>query len=206
MNRIIDLSHKITPDTPVHPFDEPIALFQDKFLEKDKFNGYRFETGLHVGTHIDAPMHLTNQKKYMGEFPLEQFCGPGRLLDVREERIIHVKSEYEEKIHQGDIVLLFTGHGQKWGTESYFQNYPVVGNDLCRFLIDKKVKMLGMDLPSPDIYPFEIHKSLFEADILIIENMTNLSMLPEGCDFEVFAFPLKIMAEASLVRVAAKMM
>ncbi|MGD9212692.1 MAG: cyclase family protein [Desulfobacteraceae bacterium] len=96
MDRIIDLSYEITQDTKVHPFDTPIKLFQDRYLEKDKFNGYRLETGLHVGTHIDAPMHLTNQNKYIGEFPLEQFYGPGCLLDVRDERVIHVKSEYNE--------------------------------------------------------------------------------------------------------------
>ena len=29
--------------------------------------------------------------------------------------------------------------------------------------------MLGMDLPSPDNYPFDIHKKLFANNILIIE-------------------------------------
>jgi kynurenine formamidase len=64
--------------------------------------------------------------------------------------------------------------------------------------------MVGLDLPSPDTYPFVIHKLFFDADILIIENIANLSNLPQGCEFEIFAFPLNIMAEASLARVVAK--
>jgi kynurenine formamidase len=45
---------------------------------------------------------------------------------------------------------------------------------------------------------------LFKNNILIIENMANLSNLSEKTDFEIFAFPLKIRAEASLVRVIAR--
>ena len=60
-----------------------------------------------------------------------------------------------------------------------------------------------MDLPSPDNYPFEIHKKLFANNILIVENLTNLSELIGVKDFDIIAFPLKIRAEASLVRVVA---
>ncbi len=64
--------------------------------------------------------------------------------------------------------------------------------------------MIGMDLPSPDKYPFEIHNMFFENDIPIIENMTNLNELNNIESFEVIALPLKIKAEASPVRVVAK--
>ena len=64
--------------------------------------------------------------------------------------------------------------------------------------------MLGIDLPSPDKYPFKIHKMLFNHNILIIENMTNLSELLLEESFEVITFPLKIRAEASMVRAVAK--
>ena len=64
--------------------------------------------------------------------------------------------------------------------------------------------MLGMDLPSPDKYPFKIHKKLFDNDILIIENMTNLSQLLSVNNFEIIAFPLKIKAGASMTRVVAR--
>jgi len=61
-----------------------------------------------------------------------------------------------------------------------------------------------MDLPSPDKYPFEIYKKLLNNDILIIENMTNISKLLTVNKFDIIAFPLKIKAEASMTRVVAK--
>jgi len=45
---------------------------------------------------------------------------------------------------------------------------------------------------------------LLEKDILIIENMKNLGSLLNVDEFEIIALPLKIKAEASPVRVAAR--
>lgn len=63
--------------------------------------------------------------------------------------------------------------------------------------------MLGMVLPSPDKYLFKIHKKLFANNILIIENLTNLLELVNISNINIIAFPLKIKAEASMVRVVA---
>lgn len=73
-------------------------------------------------------------------------------------------------------------------------------------LVRKRVKMIGLDTPSPDKIPFEIHKYLFQNNILIIENLTNLEKLIDGENFEVIALPLKIRADSSIARVIARTM
>ncbi len=204
MTKLIDLSREINDDMPVHPYDESVKLQQDKFLETDNYNNFRLETGLHAGTHIDTPLHLTDRETFINELPLDSFMGNGCLLDVRSENVIKYKQEYSEVVSRDDIVLLFTGHDQKYGTEEYFTDHPVIEQELAEFFIEQEIKMLGMDLPSPDKYPFEIHKLLFANDILLIENLTNLAPLLSVNNFEIMAFPLKIKAEASLTRVVAR--
>ncbi|NLK99802.1 MAG: cyclase family protein [Clostridiales bacterium] len=203
MKKYIDLSQEIIHDMPVHPYDDKVNLFQDKFLERDKYVNYRLEIGMHSGTHIDTPMHLTNRETYINEIPLDKFAGRGVLLDVRNERTIRFKEVYSELVEKDDIVLIFTGHSDKYGTDDYYADQPIIDKELADFFVQKKIKMLGMDLPSPDNYPFEIHKILFNKDILIIENLTNLSSLVDIKSFDIIAFPLKIKAEASMVRVVA---
>ena len=203
MKKYIDLSQEILHDMPVHPYDDKVNLFQDKFLERDKYVNYRLEIGMHSGTHIDTPMHLTNRETYINEIPLDKFAGRGVLLDVRNERTIRFKEVYSELVEKDDIVLIFTGHSDKYGTDDYYADQPIIDKELADFFVQKKIKMLGMDLPSPDNYPFEIHKILFNKDILIIENLTNLSSLVDIKSFDIIAFPLKIKAEASMVRVVA---
>lgn len=204
MAKLIDLSHNIVNTMPVHPYDDSVKLYQNKFLETDKYNNFRLEIGMHSGTHIDTPMHLTNKQIFINKIPLDSFIGKGCLLDVRNENVITYKDEYSEMVSENDIVLLCTNHSDKYGTEEYYIKHPIIDKELANFFIEKKIKMLGIDLPSPDGYPFEIHKMLFNHNILIIENMTNLSELLYIKRFEIIAFPLKIRAEASMVRIVAK--
>lgn len=188
---------------PVYPYDDKVRLFQDKFLDKDKYVNHRLEIGMHSGTHIDTPMHMTESSAFIGDMPLERFAGRGVLLDARNERIIKYKDFYSDMVGKDDIVLVYTGHGDLYGTGEYFTDQPVIDEGLADFFVEKKIKMLGVDMPSPDNYPFIVHKKLFSANILIIENLTNLSELIGVKAFEVIAFPLKVRAEASMARVAA---
>ncbi|ACL70098.1 cyclase family protein [Halothermothrix orenii H 168] len=203
MGKFIDLSQEIIDNMNVHPYDDKVKLYQDKYLEEDEYNNFRLEIGMHAGTHIDTPMHLTDRKIFISEIPLEKFAGSGCLLDVRDEKIIGFKQEYIDVVNENDIVILYTGYSDKYGTDEYYTNHPVISEALADFLVDKNIKMLGMDMPSPDNYPFEIHKKLFKNNILIIENLTNLSELVKFNKFNIIAFPLKIKAEASMVRVVA---
>ncbi|AFS79050.1 putative cyclase [Gottschalkia acidurici 9a] len=204
MVRYIDLSHNIVNNMPVHPYDDPIKLYQDKFLETDEYNNFKLEIGMHAGTHIDTPMHLTNSDTFINEITLDRFIGKGCILDVRNENLIGYKEEYSDIVCENDIVLIYTNHSEKYGTDDYFINHPIIDEKLIDFFIAKKIKMIGIDLPSPDKHPFEIHKMLFKHDIMIIENMNNLSELLNVKSFEIIAFPLKIKAEASMVRVVGK--
>jgi kynurenine formamidase len=204
MPTYIDLSHTIENEMPVHLFDDGVKLYQNKFLEKDKFNNTRLETGMHVGTHIDIPSHLLNCDLSADILPVERFIGNGCLLDVRNETVIKMKEVYKGKIKENDIVLLYTGHDRNYGSQKYYEQAPVVDKEFAEFLIAKQIKMLGMDLPAPDKYPFEIHKMLFQKNIYIMENMTNLELLRNIEVFEMIAFPIKIKAEAALVRAVAR--
>ena len=88
----------------------------------------------------------------------------------------------------------------------YFERHPTVDETLADFLIASEIKMLGLDMPAPDHPPFSVHKKLLTAGIFILENLTGLERLNGVGEFEVIALPLKIEAEASLVRAVARTM
>lgn len=204
--KLVDLSNWIEPGMPVHPYDEKPNLFQDKFLEKDGFNNYKFEAGTHIGTHLDSPMHMTENSQFIGEYDLDSFCGKSCIIDVRGKAIINYEPEYESLVKGKEIVLLYTGFDREYGNEAYYNFHPIIEISFTEFLVRKKIKMLGMDMPSPDRYPFQIHKYLFSNGLFILENLRNLSFLLNEKDIEVFAFPLKIKADASWVRAVARIL
>jgi len=203
---LIDLSHPICNETPVYPGDISISLAQTRSYEKHGFVAHSITTGFHAGTHIDAPMHLTNDNKTIADFPLDHFIGKGVLLDVREESHISMKPHYQSIIEPNSIVLLHTDFDQFYHTDTnkYYTQHPIVDEQLTEFFITRKIKILGMDMPSPDKVPFAAHKTLLSNGIFILENLTNLRFLLGLNNFEIIAFPLKISAEASLVRVVCR--
>lgn len=204
MSNLIDLSHPIEDPMPTYPGDISTRLSNIKTFKKDGFTNYQLETGMHSGTHLDGPMHLTSQIKFISELPPESFYGEGYLIDARGEQVIKMKDNYRSKISDHSIVLFYTGYDQKYGTDEYYTGHPEIHPELADFLIAKQIKIIGMDLPSPDYSPFQVHKMLLDHQVLIMENLTNLGALLNAEQFEVMAFPLKIKADSSPLRVIAK--
>jgi kynurenine formamidase len=200
---IIDLTHLIKDKLPVFPGDAETLLVKSKHIQKDYYNNHQLNINMHAGTHIDGPMHLTDTNVYLSDFPIDTFVGDGCVIDVSGETTIDYKEVYEDLIQEKQIVLLHTGHSKNFGQAEYFTEYPVLTQRFAELLVRKQVKMLGLDTPSPDKYPFEVHKHLFQNDILIIENLTNIGQLLLVKSFTIIALPLNIQADSSIARVVA---
>jgi kynurenine formamidase len=200
--KFIDLSHTISSGMPVFPDDLPVKLKRDKEINKDGYTNFQLCTEMHIGTHVDGPMHLTSDNHFISEIPLDRFAGKGVIFDVQGIDRISLDHIDTEKIIPDIIVLFHSGMDKKFGEKDYFYNHPVLEEDLINFLVKQKVKLIGIDWFSPDYEPYPFHKILLENNILILENLTNLNTLI-GKDFEIFAFPLKIKADSSIVRAVA---
>ncbi|OZB98445.1 cyclase family protein [Paenibacillus sp. XY044] len=200
----IDLTRLIHDGLPVFPGDQETALVQTRHLKSDSYANHQLSINMHAGTHIDGPMHLTDSDRYLCEFPLDRFIGTGCILDVSQEASVEYKSMYEEKIGIGQIVVLHTDHGRLWGQPEYFTDYPVLTQAFAELLVRKQTKMVCLDMPSPDKYPFDIHKYLFGHGVFIAENLFNTDRLLSFTAFEIIALPLLIRADSSPARIIAR--
>lgn len=198
----VDLSWPMTDGMPVYPGDRETQLIQEKWLETDFYTAFALYTGLHAGTHMDAPLHLLPHASGINEIPLSRCFAPGILFDVRGQKEIRIFDLLKGSLFK-KAVLLFTGMEAYYGTDSYYRNHPIVSMDLAQLLVQEEIAFLGMDMPSPDVPPFPVHKLLLKAGIPIVENLRGLIELSGS--FEVAAFPMNIHAEASPVRAAARL-
>ncbi len=197
----IDLSWPISNGMPVYPGDRETSLVQEKWVERDHYVAFALHTGLHAGTHMDAPMHLLPGGAGVHEVPLSRCFAPGIVLDVRGQRLI-LPPKLSKGSLAGKAVLLYTGLEYEYGSEGYYQGHPEVSMELAELLARENIAFLGVDMPSPDFPPFPVHKLLLSHGIPIVENLRNLCALPAS--FEVAAIPLSLYAEASLVRAVAR--
>lgn len=203
--KIFDLTHTFDENMPAYPGDPKSALERVAFIDKDTYNDHKITTVMHVGTHMDAPLHMIANGKRIDEIDLEKFIGKGIIIDVREKNKIDAAVLEGIDIEEGSIVLLYTGFGSKFRDSGYFEGYPELAEDFANKMVELKVKMVGMDMLGPDYdKPWTTHKILLGNEILILENLTNLDQLLEVKDFQVIALPAKFKADAAPVRVIAQ--
>lgn len=198
--KVIDLSRTISEGMPVYPGTEPPTVMEANTIENDGFAEKIIRLYSHTGTHIDAPCHIIKGAPSLEELGIEHFTGSGIMLDlysrIKESRDIELSDllPFKASIGAVDFVLFKTSWSGFWGTQRYFDRYPLLSMDAAKWLSGFKLKGIGVDMISIDANgspDMPIHRTFLEKDIVIVENLTNLEPLA-GRSFIFCCFPLKM--------------
>lgn len=196
--KVIDLTHTISEDMPVYPGTEKPKLTTVNTYSKDGFKETCIEIYSHVGTHMDPPAHIFENRTTLDQFPPEQFIGKAIVVDCRdlkEGQAITMDKINMEKAKLADFLLFNLGWDKRWKDASYFYDYPCIDDEVLEFILQQNFKGIGFDVIGFDpIHDENLtrHKALFKnKDIVNIENLKNL----DQCGNDLFwfsCFPLKI--------------
>lgn len=200
--KLIDLSIPITASMPVYPGDPATKIELKGELQKDGFEDHYLSIGTHAGTHIDAPKHMLENGKSLDQFPLDKFTGNGVCINI-ENNQFDLSQIKQVAIEKDDIVFFYTGMSNHFGKPNYFESYPAIPEDVVTYLVEKEIKIIGVDTCSVDHETFIAHKLFLQHNILIIENLIKLNVL-QNKHFTVYAFPLNIALDGSPTRVIAE--
>jgi kynurenine formamidase len=172
--------------------------------EGNRTNGQAIRMSGHSGTHIDAPLHVFDELASIETFPADRFIGPGVALSVVKEARDPIDAADLEAagsglVRAGDMVLLHTGWDRFYGDPAYLVEYPSLTLAAADWLVEHRVKMVALDMVSPDLPPARrapdaqlvVHRRLLGSDVLIAENLTGLAPLV-GRRLQVYALPIKI--------------
>lgn len=202
MFKILDLTHTLKNSFPTLPSDPSLEIFESSKISSDGFSVFEIFFGTHTGTHIDGSRHFFEDRNFLSEEPIQNFFGEGILVDVRGEKVIS-ETFFKELDLENKILLLWSDHSKNIFNEKYFLEHPTLSPEAAKILVEKKVKMIGMDFPSPDTEPYRVHKIFLKENILLLENLNGLSELENVKNFFVMALPLKIEADSAPARVVA---
>ena len=210
MGKIIDLTHLISEGMPVYPGTEPPVLKTECTIEEIGFLEKKITLFSHTGTHMDAPAHLIKDAKTLDKFPASQFYGKALLLDCTKIDGSTIGlgdiEHYRDVIENTDFIVLHTGWSKYWGNNNYFKDYPVLSFNAAVWLGKLGLKGIGLDTISADnidTVEYEVHKSFLQNNTVIIENLTNLDLIP-GNQFTFSCFPMSFKdADGSPVRAVA---
>ena len=160
--KLVDLSQPWNVLTPGWPtYSSPIVQWAKK-LSVERVNAQRIETMLHVGTHLDAPMHFVTGGKDVASLPLERLYGPGVVVDISQD-----VADYDiytpdmitrrAEVRKGDILIINTGYHRfafDQGIEAdevrYFCKHPGPNRDFAEWCLDMQLRWIGLDCGSAD--------------------------------------------------------
>lgn len=184
--RVIDLTRKITHEMPNFPGEPRPGFIHFGDLADIGFQCTQVLMPTHFGTHTDAYSHFLPGGLPIDRMPPLQYVGRAVILDVRKRpdpaRV--TRRDLEAAWPKGVTarrVLVNTGWGDRVKGPAYFKNFPGIEVEAARWLIRRKIVMLGMDVPS--VHPKEykrVHELMFQAGIAVTEGLINLSRLPRS--------------------------
>lgn len=209
----LDLTLEISSKLPSFP-GSPRPQFIS--WANKKSDGYNLELvffSSHSGTHLDAPFHFVQSGFKIDEIPLSRLIKNAVLIKCRKDSnepitqrdIVYFESR-NEKIAPNAAVVFETAWSRNLTREDYFTRNPGLSISAAKYLVKKKVSLVGIDSPSIDMgkdSKFKVHHILLKRGVLILENLCNLDKIPRS-NFRLIVLPLKLKgATGSPVRAVA---
>jgi kynurenine formamidase len=219
--KVVDLTHPFDDKTIYWPTSP--SAFEMKSLAHGPTPGGWFYasnsicTPEHGGTHLDAPLHFSQDGRPADQVPPRQLIAPAAVVDVSAKaaadpdyRLTVDDVKAWEKSHgtiaPGTIVLLRTGWSKRWPDKKAYLgddtpgdasklHFPSYGAEAARYLVaERKVGAIGVDTASIDYgasKDFQVHRIASAANVPGLENVTALDAVPATGAW-VVALPMKI--------------
>lgn len=222
MSKIIDLSMEVSEEMITHlGISKPIITLRQsheecadnvgatKFGISSLVSNYIVVISDQAGTHIDSMNHVIKDGPGADTIPLNYCYGDGVILDfsdkpsgyeITEEDIINKLKEINYELKTMDIVIIKTGAYKYNNQNKYTTDYCGMGKEATLFLINKGVKLIGIDAPTlepPLVSTYKCHK-FWESHMLVyqrefyhIENLANIDSIDKPYGFKIIAMPVK---------------
>lgn len=190
--RIHDIATLIHPDMIVYKNKEdkkPIITVVSDYNRGTSYES-RALLDMHVGTHMDAPLHMIEGGDSIENQDLYKCVTDCKVFDLSHvEEKIEMKDIEKYNISENDFIIFKTRNSL--ATEFDFK-FVFISTEVSEFLAEKKIKGVGIDALSVerDQPNHETHEAFLKEGIAVLEGL-NLKDIIEG-EYFLVALPLKI--------------
>jgi arylformamidase len=208
----LDVSVPIDPATlPVYTGNLPPSIEWVNSTKKgDKINLSNLHTGLHAGTHFDAPFHFLADGVTAEKVSLDHFLGPALVIECSPSATVIDAAELKKHKWQGAKRILFktrNSYQNFWADKKFHQDFTALGTDAAQMLADGGVETVGIDYHSIQIYGTDgsTHRALLRKGVGVIEGLDLRKI--SGGQYEMMGLPIKLVGtEAAPMRVLLRPM
>jgi arylformamidase len=191
---LIDISLPIHEGMIVYEGDPGISVQPALSLEHgDPANVSTLTLGSHTGTHMDAPRHFIERAATIDTLALDTLLGPALVTEIAAESLIGPADLAALPLDRHARVIFKTRNSTLWERTSFARDYVALSLDGAKMLIDRGVKLVGIDYLSIEAFGavgHPVHKALLGAGMVILEGL-DLRRVTPGV-YELYCLPLRI--------------
>jgi kynurenine formamidase len=193
------LSHVFDENASIFPGDPAPSIRIAATIEADGYLVEEVTTGVHTGTHLDAPGHFILDGRTVDDLLAEELVWPAYVIDVRDRMTgtsadgfqlevsdIRAYERANGRIPTGAMVIIQTGFDQLYGTEVYLGDTPGFSGDAVQWMVDRRdVGGIGSDTFGPDAtsdLDFAATYTILDNDRVALPGLANLDSLSVSND------------------------
>lgn len=194
MSEWVDISVALRNGMPSWPGDQVFDLRREMDMAKGaELNLSSVRTSVHIGTHMDAPLHFVNGGETIDHIPLDAVIGRARVIRIEDPREIPVVELERAGIGENERLLFRTANSERcWKIDEFQRDFIAFEEEAALWLAARRPKLIGVDYLS--VGPFAdggpTHRAILGAGIWIVEGL-NLSGIEAG-EYDLICLPLKI--------------
>lgn len=200
MATIIDITRPLGAATPTWPGDAPFELAWTSPPGTGSASVSRLSLSPHLGTHLDAPLHLEAGGADAASVDLGACIGACLVVRVGRREGAIEPDELPAGWSTAERLLLATA---AWPAATPLpERFPAPSPSLAAALIASGVRLVGIDTPSidpPEAEDLPAHRALLAAGVVVVEGLDLAGVEPGR--YTLMAAPLRLVGvEASPVR------
>jgi len=166
----IDASRPLHSLIPVWPGDRAFELHQSR---EDSFVLSSISTTCHVGTHVDAPLHLDKTAHGVEDVPLERCVGQTDVVRIPAGVGAVTPKDLPKDWAPSASRVLF--RSDSFPIDAVIEDgFSGLSGELVNWLFERGVEMVGIDTPSVDVFSSKdlpAHHALLALGMTWIEGL-----------------------------------
>ena len=182
--RIYDITIPVQPGMPIWPGDPPLKLERlASISDGADANVSSIACGVHIGTHVDAPLHFINDGTAVDELSMNTLIGDVHIVEIPNADIIDEEVLDRASIPSDAVRVLFkTRNSELWTSpvHDFQQDYVAIDPGGAAWIVDRGIELVGVDYLS--VAPFEspvaTHVHLLEHEVIIVEGLDLHKIIP----------------------------
>ena len=192
--KIYDVTWPVSSALPVWPGDPPVQLARVRSMDDGERNNLsNMACSVHIGTHVDAPLHFIADGIDITALSLDVMLGQARVIELPDAAADAITVETLSRFDLSGVTrLLFKTRNRHLSRDVFHKDFIAIAPDAAQWLVERGVKLVGVDYLSVERFGGDgsVHRTLLGAGMILIEGL-DLSAVPPG-DYRLCCLPLKL--------------